>query len=201
MQDTTDTDIANRALEAIGETFRITDLQTDDTARGRALKNQYEPARRTVLEEYPWNFSAGRASLPEYGVKPAFGGGRYFALPADCIKVREVYDAHPYEQWSVELVGADETMATKCIIIDRAAPLNIIYSRDIKRLSLWSELALDAFAAKLALHVAMPITQKASMRSDAAQLYQMAMAQASLQDAQEGSNFQLDTGPWVQARW
>ena len=200
MQDTTDTVIANRALQTIGETYRITDLKTDDTSRGRSLRVEYDAARRTVLEAYPWNFSAGRASLPEFGTKPAFGDGRYYALPSDCIKVREIYDVQRTEAWSVELVGDDIEQATKCILIDRAAPLNIVYSRDVPRLSLWSELALDAFAAKLAMMVAIPITNKASVRSDAASLYQMAMANASLQDAQEGSNPMFDTGPWVEAR-
>jgi len=200
MLDTTSTTIANRALQNIGETFRLTDLATDDSSRAKAVRAEYDAARRTVLEEYPWNFTAGRASLPEFGVRPAFGDGRYYALPQDCIKVREIYDVRRQEPWSVELVGTAPAQ-TKCIIINRSAPLNIIYSRDVTNLALWSELALDAFAAKLAMMIAMPITQKPSMRSDAASLYQMAMREATKQDAQEGSNPTLDAGPWVEARW
>lgn len=53
----TDTEIANRALRALGINKPIVDLDTDDTTRAKALRDSWDLAVDLLDSEFPWPHS------------------------------------------------------------------------------------------------------------------------------------------------
>ena len=84
------TDICNRALSRVGEA-RITSL-TDDSKQARACNGAYTHIRDEVFRAHPWNSVITRAKLAKLADAPAFGYDAHYQLPADCLRVVEVYD-------------------------------------------------------------------------------------------------------------
>lgn len=196
------TQIANRALQMMGETFALTDLDTEDTNPARRMRAQYDDSLRATLEAGLWNFATARASLTAKAETPVYPSGAfYYGLPNDCIKVRDIDGVTPDYPWTVEIIGGTEATTERVILIEMAAPLKIKYTREVTTLTLWSPLARKAFAARLAADTAMAITNKASAVEMAETLYDRHLAEALLSDAQEGSNTQLYEGTWSAARW
>ncbi len=212
----TDTKVANRALNAVGNTSVLSDLATDTSTIAKTVRRVYDDCVDSVLQEVDWNFNSRRVSLPAYGTTPLFDFAYQYALPADCLKVRALYDtgvgtavttgyASEYmderERWVVETVGDTDENMVRVIACDIGAPLKVIYSRRVKSLARWSPLAVEALIARVAMLIAMPITQKRAVRKDAEDAYAAILQRAGKRDAQEGSETLLDSGSWLQARW
>lgn len=198
----TNTEIANQALDMLGETSVLTDLDTDNSVKAKALRRHYEATRRAILMAYPWNFATKRASLTAESESPVYPAGFYhYALPSDCLQVRDIDEAEPTEPWSVELKGTTSETYERVLMIERAGPLKILYTADISRLDIWSQLARDAFTALLASRVAMAITNKQSAMQLAVAMYGEYIGEARTTDAREGSATILNKGPWAEARW
>lgn len=212
----TNTKVANRALNAIGNTTVLTDLETDASTQAKIVRRVYQDCVDAVLQEVDWNFNARRVALPALDVRPVFDFAYQYALPADCLKVRDVYDSgagtaiatgygdeflFDRERWVVETVGDTDENMVRVIACDIGAPLNVLYSRRVEALSRWSPLAVEMLIARVSMLIAMPITQKQSIYDNARDSYMMIKGQAAGRDAQEGSATTLDSGSWVQARW
>ncbi len=112
--------IANQALKLISAR-RITDF-ADDTAEGEAVREFYETSKRAVLAAYPWRLARERASLPADATAPAWGYTYQYSLPHDFLAIAQIQDVRQEEDWTVE--------AGK-LLINRAGPLNILYTRDV----------------------------------------------------------------------
>lgn len=198
----TKTQIANRALDLLGQSSVLTDLDTDTSAAGKALRRHYDETRRAVLEAYPWNFATKRASLSAHSTSPSWpSGGYYYALPSDCLKVRGIEDELRDEPWKTEIIGDTPEELERVVLIERSGPLKIIYTADVERLDIWSPMARDAFHALLAANAGMPITNKQSAVQLAYSIYEAALQGARRADAQEGSTNQPYTGSWLNDRW
>lgn len=212
----TSTKVANRALLLIGQSQTLTDLDTDTSTAAYVIKAVYADCLDTVLQAGDWNFNAVRAELPEYDTTPAFDFAYQYALPADCLRTRELYDAGSgvsiytgYQgevrddraRWRVETVGATDDVMQRVILCNIGPPLKVVYSRKVYSLPRWSPLAIEALIALLASRIAMPISQKQSTVEMALGIYRDTIASAMGRDAQEGSGTVLDEGSWVSARW
>lgn len=212
----TNTKVANRALNAVGSTTVLSDLDTDTSTQAKVVRRVYDDCVLEVLQAIDWNFNSRRVKLAEYSQKPAFDFAYQYVLPSDCLKVRDVFDtgggtavATGYEdeyrldrrRWVVETAGDTDQNMVRVLACDIAAPLPIIYSRSVFALPRWSPLARKALIACVAKEIAMPVTQKRSIAQDAETKYEMIIAKASGRDAQEASETYLDSGGWVQARW
>lgn len=210
------TKVANRALNAVGNTTVLADLATDTSTTAKVVQRVYDDCVDAVLQEVDWNFNARRVSLPAYGSTPLFDFAYQYQLPADCLKVRSIYDTgtgtavstgysseymEERERWVVETVGDTDDNMARVIACDIGAPLKVVYSRRVQSLARWSPLAREMLIARVAMMIAMPITQKAAMMERAEQKYIQIKQQAAGRDAQEGSATLLDSGSWVQARW
>lgn len=208
-----DTGIANRALLAIGQTQLLSDLSTDTSTVANTIKLVYQDCVDTVLQSGDWNMNAGRATLSRFGTDPLFDFPYQYALPSDCLNVRELYDAggvlvscandpngFGQERWRVETVGEEEASMTKVLVCDLGSPIKIVYGRMLNSLARWTPMTREVLVARVAMLIAMPITQKASTAEAARKTYEDTLAMALMRDAQEGSATLLDTGTWVQAR-
>lgn len=89
------------------QAFRFMELSpissfADDSAQARAAAEQYDVALGMCLEACDWSFASVRADLPELAALP--GGAAAdadfpfsYALPGDCVVLREVVD--PLARW------------------------------------------------------------------------------------------------------
>lgn len=200
---------------AIGETTYLGDLDTDGSTTAKTIQRVYQDCVDSVLQAYDWNFNAVRAKIAKSSTNPAFDFAYQYPLPGDCLRVREVYDtglgyaaqtgyyreAHDQrERWQVETI-VDNDSPTRVLVTDMDSPVNIVYSRRINSLGFWSPLAIDTLVYRVAMMIAMPITQKRSTAADMEGAYNAMLARAGMRDAQEASPTMLDSGDWLQSRW
>ena len=85
----TKTQIANIALAKFRE-GRITNIESDTDSVAVVMNDQYDHALELLLEEHRWNFAGKRVTLTKLQDKPPFGWNFQYALPSDCIRLKDV---------------------------------------------------------------------------------------------------------------
>lgn len=170
-------DICNMAVSKVGSDAFITSID-DGTKSARYLKNVYEIARDALLRSHLWKFARKRAILAPLVSQPEFDGGYYFQLPVDCLRVigTDLDSQGQYLRWHVE---GDK-------IISDTDTLKIVYIARITNEELFDPLFVDAFSAKLAYEISMPLTQSINIK----QLMGQEMRSAILRAAHAGSTEQ-----------
>lgn len=150
---TTETEIANRALQKIGAK-RIAAYGETTSKEGREIIAAWDRLRQAELRRYPWNFTITRASLAALVSDPDWGFDQCFALPSGCLRILEINGSRDQSGYQRESL-ADGTQVIAC---DFAAPIKVRYIRDITDVGAWDSLFCEAFAAKLAMELALTIT-------------------------------------------
>lgn len=171
-------DIANRALTKIGAN-RIISLG-DDNKEGREVNSMFSIVRDAELRAHSWRFSIKRAQLAALSTAPEFGYAYQYRPPADCLKILEVGDFYPGADLS-DYVGSDNSeyaYENGVILTDYTAPLKLRYVARIEDPSLFDSLFVEAFACRLAMELAEPITQSSTKRQLAQSEYDMAVKAA-----------------------
>jgi hypothetical protein len=184
----TATELANLALEALGETKRVGDVTTDTSSVGKALQMQFWPVFDETLEGYPWNCARKRARIAAHAtITPAFDFTSYYPLPADFIGLQEIHGLVEGDRWAVEAAGAEgaEFMAIAC---DLPAPLDLVYTYRLRNLALASPSLKGAFVHGLAFKVAMPVTGDSKKRDAQFTIWKDAMAIGQRNDGRLQSN-------------
>jgi len=180
-------DICNRALSRVGEA-RITSL-ADDSKQARACTSAYAAVRDEVFRAHPWNSAITRTSLAKLSSSPSFGYDDEYQLPADCLRVVEVYDSvYP---WVVE---------GKKLLSDEGSPISIRYVKREEDPNQWDSLLASAVAARLAVELCEELTQSNTKRTLAADEYTAIMASARKADGQEQSPMPFAEDAWITAR-
>lgn len=197
-------EIANRALTKIGAN-RIISLG-DNTKEGREANSMFTIVRDAELRAHDWRFAIKRASVAALAAAPAFGYAYQYRAPADCLKLLQVGDWYPGADLS-DYIGADtseyavETDGTTVVILtDYAAPLNLRYIAKIEDPTLFDSLFVEAFACKLAMELAEPITQSSTKRDLATREYDRAMMMAVRSNAIERPPTKVADDTWIMAR-
>ena len=85
----TKTQIANIALAKFRE-GRITNIESTTDPVAVVMNDQYDHALELLLEEHRWNFAGKRVTLTKISDDPPFGWDHQYALPADCIRLKDV---------------------------------------------------------------------------------------------------------------
>lgn len=147
--------IANRALALLGEN-KITSL-SDETAAAKSINNMYRDSLRSILAECCWNFACKRANLNRTVVASAWGGGNYFQMPADVIRIFETTAEH----WNIE---GDKLCAN-------AKDVGILYTFLNEDDGRYSPQFIDAFACRIAHDVSFDLTNQSSKQESLLNLY------------------------------
>lgn len=169
---TTQTSIANRALQLVGYK-PIGSLQDNDRG-ARAVNRAYQPTINSVLKENYWNFAIQRASVPASVIKPLFGKRNYYPLPPDFVQLAPpdqlpnlTFGAVPvpplqpnagqqYKDWQIEQMGNDQGLA---IATNDPSPIQFRYvSNDIQENS-FDYLFAEALAVRIAIEICEELTQ------------------------------------------
>lgn len=192
---TTETEIANRALQKIGAK-RIGAYGETTSKEGREVLAAWDRVRQAELRKYPWNFAVTRASIAASVLTPEWGFDQCFEKPAECLRIIEVFGARSADDYQVESL-ADGTQVIAC---DFAAPLLVRYIRDVTNVGAWDATFAEAFASKLGMELAPTITDS-SVKTDRAQAdYKQAIKDAGFDDAVENPPEDRPEDDWNMAR-
>ena len=87
----TDVQIANIALNLLGEPKAVTAVDgTDTSALGTIVGQVYYATRDEEMKAYPWLFGIKRAAITA-GVAPTNGYVNQYPVPSDCLRILDVY--------------------------------------------------------------------------------------------------------------
>ena len=194
--DRTETGVANLALRFIGETRRLSDVETDATAEAQYARDFLGIARETILSGYDWNFATRRASIAASATAPAFGYDYQYPLPSGCLRVREVVGAGQDYPWTIENDGTQQVL-----LIDMTSPVNVIYIADVTALAQWSSHGFSAYAAQLAAMMALPLSKDVQIARLIEDQAKRTIERAYELDALESGGVPaFPQGSWITAR-
>ena len=154
--------VANLALSNLGEA-PIQNLN-DNNARARIASARIDDVIRTVLRGHDWNSAMKRVSLTKID-DPLFGWNSTFQLPADYIKIIEVW---PVSKFRVQ--GSN--------VLSNEATLNLLYIYEPSDINILDVLLAEAMSLKLAVEMAETLTGKDGLKDRMMQKYLMALQEA-----------------------
>lgn len=182
--------IANLAATTVGTAARLTTPE-DNTTLGRAVASVWQIERQAALRDGAWNFAMRRANLPQLVEPPVNGFSARFQLPADCLRLIEVYDL-PRDCWQVE-AGA--------INADYTGALKIRYLADIQEPAQFDPLFVKAFALRIACAIGNRIAGSMFKEELNWEKYRAALAEARRVDAMENPPINAAESSWIESRW
>lgn len=187
--------ICNQALGWLGENL-ITSL--DDPSRNANLcRDNYPFLRDAVLEERMWTFATDRA-VSTVADLDAWGVQYKHPLPLEWLAVYRVYctpGATPDQGWP-----AKGWRREGAYVLTQEST---VYMWGVKRISdtgKFTQLFVQALAARLAADLAMPITEDRQKQADAWNLYQAKLAEAAARDGAQGANDHVRSSGLVDVR-
>lgn len=187
---TSRTDIANRALNAIGADA-IGSIN-DSTTTAKLCNRLFTPLTYSLLRRHPWNFALKRASLPASATAPAWGYAFAYPVPADYLKIYEVKSANPTTRYVVE---------SGEILTDIGAPLNIRYVRKVDDPGEFDPLFTELMVLAIAHDLAMPVANNLALRQSLKKDLEDAIPTARSADAGEGVAEDLWAETLINARF
>lgn len=203
---TTQTSIANRALQLLGYKA-ISDI-SENSAGANAIRRAYTPVLESELRKNYWNFAIRRASLAAAAVGPAFGKNYYYPLPEDFLCIvppDEYYGADfgmPMGATSVSGPNSvDWLIEGNQIASNQPGPLNIRYITKKLTESLFDPCFAEAMAAALAINVCEELTQSNSKIQTAGTFYESQIETAKQRNAFESRPVRPPTDSYILARY
>lgn len=200
-------DICNQALGWLGAD-PITSLN-DSSKEAQLCKENFDNLRDTVLLEREWTFAVRRFRLTPMVIKPVYGYAEQFLLPPEVLRVLNIpasrgqFGGLPFLNggagadtqeglfdWRVESIDAGNVILAN--ISGTAGQItSSIRVRAIVRidnLKLWSLMAIQALAQRLAADLAMPITNSIQIARTHWTLYDNKLAAAATMDGMQGKS-------------
>lgn len=186
----TETAVANEALSHVKQT-ELVSLDADNTVTARKVKKHFASVRDALLRRYPWNFASTRVLLEAQVQGPLFGFKYLYALPHDCVAVRQVMGCSK-DDYKVEKRG---------IVTDLVPPLKVIYTRFAYEVALWDPIFRSAFGYTLAAALGPELNADDRLIKLCQEQAEELLAAAFPSDAAEGTPEDIANGDWLDARW
>lgn len=170
--------ICNLALLKFGS-ITITSI-TEDTREARACHSLWELVRDDILYSYPWKFALTRYSLgTPLTADPEFEYDYQYTLPADCLRVYEMYGSD--EEWTVE---------KGVLLSNRNSADDDIYIRYIAKITdctQYNPAFVKCLATALAAELAVKLKDDAKLRLSFLQELDLLVSKAYKLNAIEGN--------------
>lgn len=166
----------------------------DEATKASNLLNVFfNPVRDSLLREYLWKFARKRLVLAPLSSGPTFDGGNYFQIPEDCLRVVSPGDTYKqsYGRWFVE---GDK-------IVANTDTFNLVYISQVTDTSLFDPCFVQAFAAKLAYEIAMPLTQDQGLKNQLDKEFKGAIIKAAFVGATEQDSDKFLAETFIQAHY
>ena len=186
-----ESDLLNDALGQIGAT--PINAIDDGTTNANYCQRFYPALRDGLLRSAHWNFATGRVELAQEATTPAFEFAYQYALPADCLKVREYYGGSPSTGDGTDLALLEARQLAKWKVEGRKLLTNdgevmIVYTRRITNPDEWDSTFYQLVSTWLAAKLANAIPKDARKASELLkQAVDMLLPLATAVDGQEGS--------------
>ena len=185
---TTVTDICNAAISHCGTRSKIADI-SEGSAEANACLTHFALVRDATLRAFDWNFARMTAGLAQLQTPPARWAYKY-ALPVDCLRLRRLNDVPLLtlpETFCELAADRDSTGATIGVILTNASPVSAIYTAQVTDPLRWDQGFVDAVVYGLASRVCFELTGKEERVKALTQMWQMALANAGAEMANESS--------------
>jgi hypothetical protein len=186
----TDIDICNLALARLGCRFNVASL-TEDSAEGRACALIYSVARDAALRRHDWSFATTRLALTDLGTPPDDWSYRY-ALPADCLKVRQLLLPPGAKPSPFEVAGRE--------LYSNLAEATLIYTKRVTDATLYDPGFIELLILKLAAELAIVLRLDPELLRRYEALAAKWLPEAGAQDANEAAGLGSWDAPWITAR-
>lgn len=186
-------DVANQALGILAEA-PIENLD-EDTKAARLLNLHFETTRQSELIKQAWSFAIFRTELTADPDAPVSSEYRYgYAVPEDALRVLPLTDTG-------EATGRIIPWKNEggLILTNYSSPRLVRYIGNMTDPADWSPLFVEALAARLAMKIAIPLTQKPTFLTGAKNAYDEAIADARRMNAIEASSVP-GSQSWSEAR-
>ena len=182
----TKTEICNIALGLIGANLVI-DVDADDSTEARLCRINYNPAKLATLESQEWSFAIRRFNPALDTAVPLYGWGKQFTVPADIIRVISCDNPSTFliDQAGLEPEQINWDFEDGKIL----ANVDTVYARGITQdvnEGDFSPSFVQAFAARIAMMVAIPLTQSQQLFQNAGALYAGFIKEAKTRDGMQG---------------
>tara|TARA_R110000824_G_scaffold30711_4_gene100763 strand:- start:2467 stop:3042 length:576 start_codon:yes stop_codon:yes gene_type:complete len=185
-------DICNLALQRLGAKS-ISSLNEDSTA-GRACNRIYDHARDSELRSHPWSFARTRVSVAAEATDPAFGYGKQYPLPSDCLRIL------PNDSTGILSTQDDWQVEGRKILTDDTSPIYLVYIKQITDESQFDSLFIELLVSRIAMDIAEAVTQSNKKKEEATSRYVNAQKEAKKANAFGRPPQVPPTDPWVTAR-
>lgn len=177
---TSSAEICNLALNLL-KAPPISSLENPKNEVERTCNLWYDPTRKEILRQHPWNFAKSRATLTRDTTAPAFGYSDKYLLPNDFVRLRFIGD----EQDSLQKEDYDIEEDRYLLIDNNAGSLQIGYIKDVVDVVRFDPLFVKCFSLTLAVNMSFGITGKTTVRTDLRNMLLEANMQARAVNGQD----------------
>lgn len=194
-------DIVNMALGMIGED-PISSLE-DETNTAIQAKIQYIPARDSTLEAHDWTFAVERFMPAKLTAEPIYGASSYFSIPTNIIRVIACDNVSSSALSNTVSINSREQIDWQLEGRNIICNEEVVYARGIRRVEdegIFSPLFVQAFAAKLAMLMALNLTASSDILDKATGMFQFFMDQAKSRDGLQGRSRRIRNRSMQKAR-
>lgn len=182
------TDVCNMALSQIGVEL-ISDV-SEDSLEARMCNARHADLRDACLRAHPWNFATTFAKIAKTTNTPAWRWSYEYVLPADCLRVLELYDIR--DQY--------EIVSNRRLYSNHDSPLKVKYTAQVTDPSLMDISFKQAWATLLAAELALAVSRDSKRAQALHGLYREKLADARFYESTEKGPEQFAVGTYLDAR-
>ena len=184
----TEVEICNEALTSLGENVIVT--LDDETKAARLCKLKYGNKRDYLLRKYIWNFATKRATLiAETEDTPEYEYDALFALPDDCLQLRELYPN--------TILYAIEAGYILC----NESTLSIKYTYKVETVTLMDASFQETLAALLARELAVPLSDSVNLSRQMDEMFEIKLSDARFAGSIEKDVESIEAEEWLNSRY
>lgn len=171
---TSDVRICNIALSLLGEGKTISSLTDENSEPARICNLHYEHTRDSLLEAFTFNFAMKGAELSlDAGSDPVGEFDNLFQIPADCLRVVELFDSRSRYEVKGDLLFVNDSIAKIKYISKEINPTK------------FSTLFIEALTTKLAANMADQLSGSRGRRAQLLVEFKSIWREAKMRDSQE----------------
>ena len=200
MADISEVDIANMALDHIGEGKSIESLDQPDNEEAAKIRRWYDPSRQQTLEGFDWSFARKRQDLALSDEPGTLEWAFRYQYPIDCVAMRRLTNPWGYVPDDIPYTIETHPFRQTKTILTNLEDAEGVYTFNLQNTSLMPMMFVNTFALCLAMNIAYPLTQRRQLVGDLKQEYAMAVMAASAYSANESQEQQHRDASWVRAR-
>ena len=187
-------EICNNAIALCGSTDFIQSLTDPDSVAARRCNQFFKPSVQKVLRKHDWNCATSISLLAQSSTSPEFKYDNRFPLPADCIRVINVYGSQSgycsYNRWEIRQRNVETNLGT--VYLQYVSMPEDYRSLDI--------LLSDAIAGELSLKLSASLVKDPEIYSILFQTARRMMAEAQAIDTLENKFIDEENSVWNDAR-